>query len=239
LDRQTFGRLIERLVKLSLPSALCFALLIAAGLFPSPSVAQPPPSPLPSERLYPDPRRYEQAVLAFEALADSIPTPEGAIVCLGSSSMRLWHRTIQADLTPLTLVPRGFGGSTMMDALYYAERLVIASRPRAVLLYEGDNDIALGISPAMVRRTFDALVAKIHQALPHTRLYVLAIKPSIARWTVWPEMRAANRLLKNSCESNPLLTYIDVASLMLSPDLGRPRPEIFTADSLHMNEKGY
>ena len=52
-------------------------------------------------------------------------------------------------------------------------------------------------------------------------------------------MRTANRLLRAACESNPLLTYIDLASPMLSPDLGRPRPEIFTADSLHMNEKGY
>jgi lysophospholipase L1-like esterase len=34
------------------------------------------------------------------------------------------------------------------------------------------------------------------------------------------------------------MDFVNVFPLMLAPD-GRPRPEIFVADGLHMNAKGY
>ena len=90
---------------------------------------------------YPDPQRYEEVIRSFEQ-SDSLNfPPENAIVCYGSSSMRGWHDSISVDLAPLTLIPRGFGGSNMNDALYYSERMILNYKPRALLLYEGDNDI--------------------------------------------------------------------------------------------------
>ena len=97
---------------------------------------------------YPNPERFEKAVQAFEAKDKKDPPPASAIVCTGSSSMVGWHKTIRNDLAPLTVIPRGFGGSTMNDVLYYAERVAIPYRPRAILVYEGDNDIACGIELA-------------------------------------------------------------------------------------------
>ena len=38
--------------------------------------------------------------------------------------------------------------------------------------------------------------------------------------------------------TDPRLTYIDVYAAMLGPD-GQPKPDIFVADRLHMNPKGY
>jgi len=217
---------------------LCVScIFLPGGTIDASSAAEP--RPLQQEKPeYPDPQRFEEAIQAFEAQDKTAPPPEGAIVCIGSSSMRGWHGTIQMDLAPLTIIPRGFGGSTIHDALYYAERIVIAYKPRAVVLYEGDNDIALGISPEQVLETFFALAAKIHNALSQTRIYVLSIKPSIARWNFWPQMQEANQLLKAACEENGLLTYIDVASPMLN-EHKEPKEEIFVQDMLHMNEKGY
>jgi len=186
---------------------------------------------------YPDPSRFETAIEAFEKESKETPPPEGAIVCIGSSSMRMWT-SIREDLEPLTVIPRGFGGSTMKDALYYADRIVIPYKPRAVLLYEGDNDAAYGISPKIIKETFDAFVEKVHLALPETRIYVLAIKPSILRWNIWNAMEEANALLEAECEDNPLLTFIDVASPMLDAT-GAPLADLFIQDNLHMNAKGY
>ena len=186
-----------------------------------------------------DTQRWEKAIQAFETQDKATPPPEGAIVGIGSSSMRFWHGTIHTDLSPLTIIPRGFGGSTMKDALHYADRIVIPYKPRAVMLYEGDNDIGLfKISPEQIREFFDDFVAKIHNTLPQTRIYVISIKPSIARWNVWPQMQEANRLLKAACEKDELLTYIDVASPMLDENQ-EPRKDIFVEDMLHLNEKGY
>jgi lysophospholipase L1-like esterase len=187
---------------------------------------------------YPDPTRFEKAIAAFAA-ADSLrPPPQGAIVAVGSSSMRGWHRRIHEDLAPLTIVPRGFGGSTMKDVLHYANRVVLTHAPRAVLLYEGDNDVAAGIDPQQIRSVFDSLVAEIRSSYPRPRIYVISVKPSPSRWHLWPAMAATNRLLRQACDQAGWLTFIDVAGPMLN-DRGVPRPEIFRSDSLHMNDVGY
>jgi len=187
---------------------------------------------------YPNPERFEDNILAFEAEDRASQPPESAIVGIGSSSMRGWHGTIQEDLSPLTIIPRGFGGSTMYDALHYADRIVLPYRPRAILLYEGDNDMALQISPDVFLETFQAFVEKIHAALPDTRIYVLAIKPSISRWAIWPQMNEANTLLAEFCAEDDRLIYIDIAGPMMNED-SEPDPTLFLPDNLHLNENGY
>lgn len=190
------------------------------------------------EKAYPNPKRFEKAIQAFEADDKKDRPPPGAIVCIGSSSMRGWHKTIKDDLAPLTVVPRGFGGSTMNDALHYAKRIVIPYEPRAIVIYEGDNDIAAGITPEKVRDTFRAFAKEVHRSLPGARLYFLSIKPSIRRRRLWPEMKKANGLVAKECSQNKWMTFVDVASPMLDA-AGHVKKDIFKADDLHMNEEGY
>jgi lysophospholipase L1-like esterase len=187
---------------------------------------------------YGDPARFEKAIRQFEKQDATNPPPAGAIVCTGSSSMRMWHELIHRDLAPLPIVARGFGGSNMNDLLTFADRIVIAYRPRAVVIYEGDNDIAQGIDPAAIRDKFVALVEKIHAQLPEVRIYCVAVKPSIARWKLWPKMQQANRLLAAQCRRDERLTFVDVAREMLD-EQGHVKTDLFIADGLHMNRKGY
>ena len=184
---------------------------------------------------YPDPERYRAAMEAFAAE----PQPEpGGIVATGSSSMRGWHRRIGTDLEPLTLVRRGFGGSNMYDVRYFLSELVLRHKPRAVMLYEGDNDAALGASPEEVLGHFEAVAAGIHAHLPDTRIYVMAVKPSLARWKIWPTMRRTNALLGARCDTDPRLHFVDVATPMLGAD-GKPPADLFVKDMLHMTDAGY
>ena len=187
---------------------------------------------------YPDPERYRPAIDAFAAEAEDAPPPAGAIVATGSSSMRGWHGRIAEDLAPLAIVPRGFGGSNMADVVHFVDELVLRYKPRAVLLYEGDNDVALGATPAQIIGHFDAFAAAIHKALPETRIYILAVKPSLARWHLWDTMQGTNAGLAERAAADPRLTFIDVATPMLNED-GEPRPNIFVEDGLHMNGAGY
>ena len=129
---------------------------------------------------YPDPERYRAAIEAFLASEADAPPPKNAVVATGSSSMRFWHRRIGEDLAPLTIIPRGFGGSNMRDVRHFLDELVLRHEPRAVLLYEGDNDAAVGATPEQVLEHFDAIVATIHERLPATRIYALSVKPSVA-----------------------------------------------------------
>lgn len=190
-------------------------------------------------RQYPDPARFEKAVRAFEAADDKMTPPPGGIVCVGSSSIVGWHATIKQDLAPLPVIPRGFGGSNMNDALFYVDRVVLRYRPRAVVLYEGDNDIAQGIAAEKIRDTFVAFASAIHRRQPETRIYVLSIKPSPSRWALWPRTVEANRLLQAACAADAKrLSYVSIVEPMLGPD-GRPLEAIFKPDRLHMNAKGY
>ena len=187
---------------------------------------------------WPDPARLAGEIAAF-ARADSVaPPPAGAIVFAGSSSIRIWHPRLAADFAPLTVLGRGFGGSTMRDLATYLEPLVLAPRPRAVVLYEGDNDLLEGVSPAVIRAVFDSTVTRIHTRLPHARLYVLAVKPSPSRRAQWPAALALNASFRAACAVDTLLAYVDVATPMLDAN-GQPRPDLFGPDSLHMNGKGY
>ena len=186
---------------------------------------------------YPDPERYREAIDNYLAAEADAPPPKGAIVGTGSSSMLFW-RGIEEDLAPLTIIPRGFGGSTMRDLRHFLDELVFRHAPRAVLIYEGDNDVAVGATPAQILEHFDAIVAEIRERLPNTRIYILAVKPSVARWHLWDAMRTTNERFAARAEADPLLTYIDIATPMLNA-AGEPRPDIFAGDQLHMNAAGY
>lgn len=187
---------------------------------------------------YPDPARFEEAMSAFDKEHRETPQPEQAILFIGSSSVRFWN-TIHEDMAPLTVVHRGFGGSNMHDALHFIDRAVIKYKPRAVVLYEGDNDVsAHGMSPGLVMENFNAFVGKLRDALPETRLYVLPIKPSIARWDDRAVVQETNGMLESRCAELEACIYIDVATPMLN-DSGEPFPGIFVEDDLHMNAAGY
>ena len=187
---------------------------------------------------YGNPKQFEKSIQVFETSDKKQPPSKDAIVCIGSSSMRGWHETIAEDLAPLTIIPRGFGGSNMNDALHYVDRTVLPYKPRAIVVYEGDNDIVQGIPPKKISATFQKFVEKIHKQLPKCRIYFLSIKPSIARWNFWPKMEEVNSLIAAQCTKDKRLTFVDIASGMLD-DKRHPRKEIFKKDNLHMNRDGY
>lgn len=187
---------------------------------------------------WPDPARFEASITAFEKQdAQSMP-PEGAILCIGSSSMRMWGPNIQQDLAPLTVIPRGFGGSVINDVVYFADRAVFPYKPRAILLYEGDNDTNAGIPPAEIAARFGDFFQLVHSKLPDTRIYVISIKPSVAREKLWPKMQEANALLAELCAKDDKLTFIDASTALLNAD-GTPRGDVLREDRLHMTADGY
>ena len=83
-----------------------------------------------------------------------------------------------------------------------------------------------------------ALVKLVHDALPETQIVFIAIKPSIKRWKLVEKIREANALIKTFSEADERLDYVDIDTPMLGPD-GKPRPDIFKKDGLHLNAEGY
>ena len=186
----------------------------------------------------PEPARFASAITEFQTADAAKPPPKGAIVCTGSSSMRMWHPRIKDDLPGLTLLPRGFGGSHYTDLIYHLEALVFKYKPRALLLYEGDNDANYGKTPERIFQDFKFLAEQCRKQFPDLRLYIIGAKPSIARWAIAEQMQRSNAMIHDYCRANLGFTYIDVWSQLLDGD-GQARPELFMEDKLHLNSAGY
>ncbi|GAB4135606.1 MAG: hypothetical protein Tsb009_02040 [Planctomycetaceae bacterium] len=139
------------------------------------------------------------------------------------------------ELKPLN---RGFGGSQIVDSTHFSERIILKHSPKTIVLYAGDNDVAAGKTAKRVAADFRAFVKAIHAKLPKTRILFIAIKPSIRRWNLAGTIQQANRLIANQCQQDKRLVYVDIFKPMLGKD-GKPRPELFVKDGLHLNEKGY
>ena len=180
--------------------------------------------------------RWEKSIQAFEKRDAAKPPPQGAILFAGSSSIVGWN--LPKWFPDLTTINRGFGGSQIADSTEFAPRIILPCKPKIVVLYAGDNDIASGKSPQRVLEDFTAFVKVIRDALPETRIVFIAIKPSIARWRLVEKMRAANKLIADYIETAPNLAYCDVDAPTLGDD-GKPRPELFKKDGLHLNDEGY
>ena len=188
---------------------------------------------------FPDPQRFESEIVQFEQRDKLQRPPEGAIVLTGSSSIARWNSQAQAALAPLTVIPRGFGGSVMHDLLHYLDRVALVYKPRAILIYEGDNDTGASprISGELILADLRQIIATIHQRLPQARIYLLSIKPSVLRRASWPAAQKVNAQYRQIAAADPLVHYVDVATPLLGQD-GNVMTDIFVADNLHLNDKG-
>jgi lysophospholipase L1-like esterase len=185
------------------------------------------------------PGAWESEIAAFEKADRLNPPQPGVIVFTGSSSIRFWE-TLAEDMKPLPVINRGFGGSQIAQVNEYAPRIVLPYRPRAVVLYAGDNDLAWpsSKSPEQVFADFKQFVQIVHGALPDTWIYFISIKPSILRWGSWPKFKSANEMIAAYIRTQPRAQFIDVSEPMLDAQ-GKPRRELFRPDGLHMNAQGY
>ena len=182
------------------------------------------------------PHRWEPAIQQFEARDHDQAPPLNGILFTGSSSIRMWD--LERWFPDLPVINRGFGGSAYSDLVLFADRIVFPYKPRIMVLYSGDNDIAGGNSAEEVFETVQTLLGRVRKKLPETRIAIIAIKPSIARWKLYDEIKKANALIEAACEADDQLVYVDIATPMLGED-GKPKKELLLDDGLHLNDAGY
>ena len=181
-------------------------------------------------------KRWEPQIAAFEKADSKDPPPKDAILFVGSSSIRGWK--LKKYFPEWNTINRGFGGSQMSDSLHYADRIVIPHRPKAIVVYAGDNDIAKGKPPEVVVRDYESFVKKVRAELPIARILFIAIKPSIKRWKLIEDIRKANRMIAKLTSKDPSQEFIDIDTPMIGKD-GKPRKELFVKDGLHLSHEGY
>jgi lysophospholipase L1-like esterase len=204
----------------------------------SPSVVRGSPDPAhpDSAPADPSPARFAAEIRAFEEWDRKNSFPRDAVLFVGSSSIRMWPTA--ESFPKMAVINRGFGGSHISDVNHFAKRLVLKYNPRVTVFYAGDNDIEADKPSQQVFDDFQAFLKLVHDRLPETAIVYLPIKPSLARWQKWPRMRDVNLRIERLSRDDKRLTYVDTATPMVGDD-GRPRPELFLDDGLHLNARGY
>lgn len=183
--------------------------------------------------------RWETAIGELEA-RDAVETdPAGAILFVGSSSIRLWQ-DLAADMAPWPTIQRGYGGAKYSDLAVFAPRLLKPHAYRALVVFVA-NDVSGSPedhTPQQVVSWLRSIVEVSRTHRPEAPIFVIEITPTARRWEVWPQAQAVNASLRRFCLNEPGLTFITTAAYYLGADK-QPRNELFRADQLHLNRDGY
>lgn len=179
---------------------------------------------------------WEKNIQTFELWDSKNSYPDDAVLFAGSSSIVMWKT--RNCFPELKVINRGFGGSQIAEVSYFADRIVFPYKPKGIVFYAGDNDIAKGKTAQRVFEDYKKFVEATAKNIPETPIIFIGIKPSRRRWELWGEMQEANMMIKDFSADDENLFYFDSASPLLGDD-GRPKSELFKADQLHLSKEGY
>jgi lysophospholipase L1-like esterase len=182
--------------------------------------------------------RFDNDVQTIRQYDKIYAPPKNPILFVGSSSVRVWS-DLERTFAVYVVLNRGLGGTVINEITYYINDLIIPYHPRQIFLYVGENDLPDGkaTSDSILNRT-KRLLTLIRGKLPNVPIVYISMKPSPSREKYLDKMVLANRLIRNYISTQKGMHFIDVYSRMLTPD-GKPKPELFRADRLHMNPQGY
>ena len=183
---------------------------------------------------------FKQEILQFQKSDSIVMPPMGQIVFAGSSSFTKW-KDVAMYFPGYPIINRGFGGATLVDLIYYVDEAIIKYQPKQVFIYCGENDMADvdTVSPATVLNRFKTLHTILLKKLPRsTKIVFVSLKPSVARWHLESKFMEANKLIEGYIATQKNIQYLDIHTAMLDENK-MVLQDIFIADKLHMNPKGY
>ncbi|GAB3982326.1 SGNH/GDSL hydrolase family protein [Spirosoma terrae] len=184
------------------------------------------------------PHRFDNEIAAFETQDKQTPPPTNPILFTGSSSIRLWP-DLQHYFPDKVVLNRGFGGSELSDVRHFADRVIIRYKPKQVVVYAGENDIASGkLTAQQTYANFVDLFQYVRQKLPNVPFVYIAIKLSPSRRQYWAVVNETNQLISDYIARQKNAAFVDIRPSMLGSD-NQPLPSLFKADSLHMTDAGY
>ncbi len=180
--------------------------------------------------------KWKNDLDTFDKLNEGAPL-QGGILFTGSSSIRFWKNPAKDFKNP-KILNRGFGGSEIIDLIENFDQIILQYHPKKIVIYSGDNDVQGGKSAEIVYGDFCTLYGMIKATLPNTKIYYIAIKPSLARWSKVLEMKKANIMINEFLNTKSNGYFVDVYSPMIGLE-GKPQEKWFIEDGLHMTKKGY
>lgn len=159
-----------------------------------------------------------------------------ALWFVGSSSIHRWT-SLEKDMAPWATENRGINGAVLTDILpRFANIKPGEGRPRALILYVGENDIASGVPVRTVMRQMAQLFDLRDRLLPDVPVLLLSAKPSPGRAAFLGEQRLFNAAAQHFLPHMRSAYYGDITTpLFADGKLG----DNYQPDGVHMNAHGY
>jgi hypothetical protein len=212
----------------------CLCVILAAGCSAEDKPHAPTYATTQRATVPHDYAKWEKEIAALQAKP---APPKGGFEFTGSSNIVRW-KSLNADFPGQPVFNRGFGGSMICDVTYYADRIIFPCEPKMIFLRSGGNDLHGGKSVEEVFADFQELVKTVHAKLPDTTVVYISLSPAPARWDERDAGKMLNGLVKKYANSHKNVAYVETYDLTITPD-GQPRDDLFVADKLHFNEKGF
>ena len=103
--------------------------------------------------------RFAAEIAAFAEMDRKNSWPAGAVLFVGSSSIRMW--ATREAFPDLPVINRGFGGASIPDVLERFDKVVAPYGAQVIVFYCGDNDIVSGRTAEQVCGDFQEFVRRV------------------------------------------------------------------------------
>lgn len=163
--------------------------------------------------------------------------PKKAVLFIGSSTFTKW-KDVQQYFPTHVIINRGFGGSSLPNVIEHINDVVFPYKPKQIVIYCGENDIAAGATPDEVVARTKQLIDLIRKKYSRVIITYISIKPSPSREKFIPIMKEVNQQVETLIKGMRRASFINTADAMYNAD-GTIMATIFLSDKLHMNAKGY
>ncbi|MFA9196819.1 MAG: GDSL-type esterase/lipase family protein [Aliarcobacter sp.] len=170
----------------------------------------------------------------------NLPSPApGGVLLVGSSIFKRWTNAV-TDLAPLPVTNRAFGGSQTSHQLKFFDQVVPPCRPQLIVWYCGSNDIKGKKDPVSVLERTEEWLDKVKMLDPSIQVLLVSIhrSPQKRKDGQIEGVDALNRGYQELSKKRDGVFYVDV-NPVLENAKGESKEDLYVADGLHLNEKGY
>jgi lysophospholipase L1-like esterase len=229
------------------PSVAALRLAIVSGLavaaITSPVLAEPPLHCGHFTRdvlAAPEPRENPFPVRRAAQINADIRSQPYRMLLLGDSLTERWDPALWRDhMARRGILNAGVSGDRTEHLIWRLDHGNLAGpAPQAVIVLIGTNDLGHGRSPDVAAEGIRAVLVKLRERLPNTRILLLGLLPreESPDARLRQQVNAVNRLIE-TCGDNQMIFYADIGGVLLD---GQGRLSRAVApDQLHFSAAGY
>jgi beta-glucosidase len=194
----------------------------------------------------PAPRAESWATASFDRIDQAVKTQPYRVLFLGDSITERWQLPLwdakpvwDANMAPRGVLNAGVSGDRTEHLLWRLDHGNLdGPPPKGVVLLIGTNDLAHGRPPEVAAEGVRAVLLRLRQKLPDTRILLLGLWPRGATPDdpLRQEVLEVNRLIA-TCADGSTIVHADIGNVLL--DRGGVLSRAISPDLLHFSGPGY